>query len=304
MDFMTNDDHKDEIIRKAASDYNRPPATPHAEMWTAIQAACSAPASGPRLHVMGGGPAVPARHTQNRFASHYTWLGAAAAAVLLVATGIGIGRMSSTPVQTAPIAAAKPTSTVATIAPQAAPNVEPGPSTVVAPIPSSERSASPGEFASTPRTREGSLKSPRIIGTGKLRPLGDSRNEPYPVSSFAATNVSYQVATQKHLEDAEALLTSFALEGHDARTDAQFAGWAKGLLSNTRLLLDSPAGNDPRRAKLLGDLELVLAQIVQLSPNAPAQDRELIQGSIQNGHVLTRLRAATPADQPRGIQEK
>ena len=67
---------------------------------------------------------------------------------------------------------------------------------------------------------------------------------------------------------------------------------------------DSPAGNDPRRAKLLGDLELVLAQIVQLSPNAPAQDRELIQGSINNGHVMTRLRSAIPADQPRGIQEK
>ena len=86
--------------------------------------------------------------------------------------------------------------------------------------------------------------------------------------------------------------------------DAQFAGWAKGLLSNTRLLLDSPAGDDPRRAKLLQDLELVLAQIVQLSPNAAATDRELIQGSIQNAHVMTRLRSAIPADQPRGILEK
>ena len=134
--------------------------------------------------------------------------------------------------------------------------------------------------------------------------MSGSRTDSYSANALAATNVSYQVATQKHLEDAEALLTSFALEGHDTRMDAQFAGWAKGLLSNTRLLLDSPAGNDPRRAKLLGDLELVLAQIVQLSPNAPAQDRELIQGSINNGHVMTRLRSAIPADQPRGIQEK
>ena len=85
---------------------------------------------------------------------------------------------------------------------------------------------------------------------------------------------------------------------------AQFAGWARGLLSNTRLLLDSPAGDDPRRAKLLQDLELVLAQIVQLSPNAAAQERDLIQGSISNGHVMTRLRSAIPAGQPRGIQEK
>ena len=134
--------------------------------------------------------------------------------------------------------------------------------------------------------------------------MSNPRNDVYPANAFAATNVSYQVATQQHLENAEALLTSFALEGHDARMDTQFAGWAKGLLSNTRLLLDSPAGNDPRRAKLLGDLELVLAQIVQLAPNAPAQDRELIQGSIRNGHVMTRLRSAIPADQPKGILEK
>lgn len=134
--------------------------------------------------------------------------------------------------------------------------------------------------------------------------MSASRNAPYAANELAATNVSYQVATEKHLQNAEALLTSFALEGRDAKMDTQFAGWAKGLLSNTRLLLDSPAGDDPRRAKLLGDLELVLAQIVQLSPNAPQQDRELIQGSIRNGHVMTRLRSAIPADQPRGMTDK
>jgi hypothetical protein len=79
---------------------------------------------------------------------------------------------------------------------------------------------------------------------------------------------------------------------------------AKGLLSNTRLLLDSPAGEDPRRAKLLQDLELVLAQIVQLSPGAPAAEREIVQGSIQNGLVMTRLRSAIPAETPREITER
>jgi hypothetical protein len=304
MDFMTDDDRKDEIIRKVASEYNRPPATPRDDMWTAIQTARSAPVTGPRLHVSAGGAAAPARYNaQHRFASRYTWLGAAAAAVLLVATGIGIGRMSSTPVQAARVAAAKPVATVATVAPEAPTTIETAPASPVSPAPRSVTSE-PARVASAVRSREEIRSSPRIIGRGELRAVSGSANDSYPAGSITAASVSYQVATQKHLEDAEALLTSFALEGHDARMDAQFAGWAKGLLSNTRLLLDSPAGNDPRRAKLLGDLELVLAQIVQLSPNAPAQDRELIQGSIQNGHVLTRLRAATPADQPRGLQEK
>jgi hypothetical protein len=45
----------------------------------------------------------------------------------------------------------------------------------------------------------------------------------------------------------------------------------------------------------------VLAQIVQLSPNAAAQDRELIEGSIRSGQVMTRLRSAIPAGPTRGL---
>jgi len=97
VDFMTEEERKDEIIRSAASDYNRPPVTPRDDMWTAIQAARSIPASGPRLHVAAGGGAPAGYTARNRFASRYTWLGAAAAAAILVATGIGIGRMSSAP---------------------------------------------------------------------------------------------------------------------------------------------------------------------------------------------------------------
>ncbi len=145
------------------------------------------------------------------------------------------------------------------------------------------------------RSREEILKDPRVVG---IRPVNQLANTNQANTTQAMpVNGSYQVATQRHLADAEALLTSFSLGSRDARMDAQFAVWAKGLLSNTRLLLDSPAGDDPRRAKLLQDLELVLAQIVQLSPNAQAQDRELIQGSIQTGHVMSRLRTAIPAGQ-------
>ncbi|MEO7501134.1 MAG: hypothetical protein ABIW94_00720, partial [Gemmatimonadaceae bacterium] len=111
----------------------------------------------------------------------------------------------------------------------------------------------------------------------------------------------YQVAANRHLANAEALLTAFRTDSRDARMDAQLSKWARDLLSNTRLLLDSPAAEDPQRARLLGDLELVLAQIVQLSPGAAPQDRELIEGSIRNGQVMTRLRTAIPAGPTRGL---
>jgi hypothetical protein len=275
---MSEQDRIDEIIAKAASDYNRPPSTPRDEMWTAIQAARSSAA--PKLHIVHAAP--------KRFGTRFAWMGMAAAAVLLVATGVGIGRFTSGPA--APTVRGNPTRVIAN-----APSPLPTPSNdETGPAPSTQPSSSAPSTASAPqpkaRTREEIRNAPRIVGKGGLKPLPGTR-----LAANAPNSNIYQVATVRHLADAEAMLTSFSVGSRDASTNAQFAVWAKGLLSNTRLLLDSPAGDDPRRAKLLQDLELVLAQIVQLSPNAAAEDRELIQGSIQQGHVMTRLRTAIPA---------
>jgi hypothetical protein len=136
----------------------------------------------------------------------------------------------------------------------------------------------------------------RIAGTGNA-PRGTGNGEPFAGNSA----LSYQVATVRHLSNAEALLTAFRNDNKDAALDASLSIWARDLLSNTRLLLDSPAAEDPQRRKLLGDLELVLAEIVQLSPGASAQDRDLVAGSIKNGNVMTRLRSAIPAGQTRGL---
>ncbi len=300
---MTEDERIDEIIRTAASEYNRPPATPVDEMWTAIQAGRTANAVGPRLHVAAGGAAPSRPGARNRLAPRYAWLGLAAAASLLIATGVGIGRWSSRPISGSSVAAAKqPAAVAGSTAPTIA---EREPSLTAESLPRAVASIAGVESQhSKSRTRDEIRNSPRIVGNGRLKPLNPSRFDTYGASAVASTSVSYQVVTQRHLEAAEALLTSYSLEGRDPRMDAQFAGWAKGLLSNTRLLLDSPAGDDPRRAKLLQDLELVLAQIVQLAPNAAAQERDMIQGSIQGQHVMTRLRSAIPAGQPRGILEK
>ena len=284
---MTEDDRIDEIIRNAASDYNRPPATPRDDMWTAIQAARQAP--GPRLHVTAGG-AGSSYTTPKKFGAYFTWIGMAAAAALLVATGIGIGRYTGsapvTRVADAPATVSVPPSDeIRSEAPKAA---EPAPAQ-----PSARGDAAPR------RSAEQIRRDPIITTIRKPTPLN-------PTTVATASNVAniYQVATMRHLADAEALLTTFTFESRDATMNAKIADWAKGLLSNTRLLLDSPAGDDPRRAKLLQDLELVLAQIVQLSPSAAATDRELIQGSIQEGQVITRLRTAIPASGAREILER
>jgi hypothetical protein len=67
------------------------------------------------------------------------------------------------------------------------------------------------------------------------------------------------------------------------------------LLATNRLLLDSPASNDAATRVLLQDLELVLAEIAQLSPAPRAHDLDLIKEGLEQGGVLSRLRTAVPA---------
>jgi hypothetical protein len=113
-------------------------------------------------------------------------------------------------------------------------------------------------------------------------------------------NATYTLATLQHLTDVEALLVSYRMEAADSAVNARISSWARDLVADTRLLLDSPAAADPRRRRLLEDLELVLVQLVQLDAAAPARrgagtEREMIDGSLQRGQLLTRLRSAIPA---------
>jgi hypothetical protein len=284
---MTEDERIDEIIRNTASDYNRPPATPRDEMWTAIQAARQTPS----LHVIAGG-ASTGYATRKSFSTRFAWIGMAAAAAILVAAGVGIGRYTSRPA-----VATIRQNPIAVIADAPAPVTVPAEDEI--PSASAPTTSEPAPAQPARRTPDQIRRDPKFTNVKPMTPL----NPQFANNGPANANL-YQVATLRHLADAEALLTSFSLEGRDATVNKNFADWAKGLLSNTRLLLDSPAGDDPRRAKLLQDLELVLAQIVQLSPGAAATDRELIQGSIQEGQVITRLRTAIPAGQPREILER
>lgn len=108
---------------------------------------------------------------------------------------------------------------------------------------------------------------------------------------------SYAQATTAQLARAEALLTAYGAAAPNTGVDRQLSTWARDILSNTRLLLDSPAADDPARRRLLQDLELVLVQMVQRSPAAGVEEeRSHIDRSLEHTHMLTRLRSALPAD--------
>ena len=104
---------------------------------------------------------------------------------------------------------------------------------------------------------------------------------------------AYQLAAERHLEQSELYLTLFRTSVRTGRTDDIGTGTARELLMSNRLLLDSPASQDPRVRRLLEDLELVLAQIAQLPAASRDADAGYITDGMEAGSVLPRLRSAT-----------
>ncbi len=111
----------------------------------------------------------------------------------------------------------------------------------------------------------------------------------------SANATTYRLAAQEHLSQSEAFLTLFRTSLEE-RTDHRLASAsARQLLATNRLLLDSPAAVEPATRLLLEDLELVLAEIAQLSPRSRAEDLQLIRDGLERGNVMPRLRTAVPA---------
>ncbi|HSE68126.1 MAG TPA: hypothetical protein VLB12_14155 [Gemmatimonadales bacterium] len=135
------------------------------------------------------------------------------------------------------------------------------------------------------------------IGIGRLTVKPQPTN---PAPELATRPPSRQtaamaVAAVQHLSRVEALLTGFRAEGNAAGSDANFSASARDLLSNTRLLLDSPELTDPQMRGLLEDLELVLVQITQLSAGHGHGEVDLITEGLKQRGLLPRLRSAIPA---------
>jgi len=283
---MSDEDRMDALLRQlAAEEYNRPPEiVPREQMWDAILQG-----SGKRDTGSGGDPALrsgqagsgrePAEGGQMGTVLPFhkrvpRWVYYAVAAALLLALGVQLGRlMAPSPAQQ--------------LAPRTPQPDSLGPTRV---SPESVSVGSPRrDLAATDRRSDdgGSKGPPKPKGGGPERQL-----TPDAADDIRAR--AYTVATAQHLTAAEAMLTAFKGDLSGGRMDAEISSWGKDLLSNTRLLLDSPAARDPVRRKLLQDLELVLVQIVQLSPKSSARDRDFIKGAMTDDQVLTRLRTAIP----------
>jgi len=136
------------------------------------------------------------------------------------------------------------------------------------------------------------------VGLGRLSAPTPA---PAPVAPVVASEgpraggVAYQVAAAEHLGQSEAFLTLFRTSVRKGGNEQLASATARQLLATNRLLLDSPAATDGRTRLLLQDLELVLAEIAQLSPQPRSRDLELITEGMERGGMMSRLRTAVPS---------
>jgi hypothetical protein len=101
--------------------------------------------------------------------------------------------------------------------------------------------------------------------------------------------------TLEHLAEAEVFLTTVRYELDSGLPDADRAARSRELLARTRVLLGASQTRLPEVARLLEDLELLLAEIAALPPAGSSLDRSLLDESIRNGDVIPRIRATLPA---------
>jgi hypothetical protein len=114
-------------------------------------------------------------------------------------------------------------------------------------------------------------------------------------SDSAATGIAWQTASNEHFGLAESMLTTLGYPTQ-SQSEAQLSAWSRDLLESTRLLMDSPAGRDPRRRVLLLELELVLVQLVESGPATLVEDRTALDQLLsRSALLLTRIRTIVPA---------
>jgi hypothetical protein len=110
----------------------------------------------------------------------------------------------------------------------------------------------------------------------------------------AGGNIAYRAAATPVLKDAELLLAEFVAGETVDEDGGSFSSRASTLLADTRLLLDSPAADDPELKQVLSDLELVLTQIVRLAGEREEGFKDLIDENLKNRSLIPRLRATSP----------
>jgi hypothetical protein len=102
------------------------------------------------------------------------------------------------------------------------------------------------------------------------------------------------LAANRYLSRTESFLTRYRAGDPALMDDEKTREWARRSLTDVRLLIDSPAGEDPELKALLLELEIVLARVLQASGDESSDNRERIQERLSDQSLLPRLRSLIP----------
>jgi hypothetical protein len=110
---------------------------------------------------------------------------------------------------------------------------------------------------------------------------------------------AFWAAAVGHLSRTESLLTMVISDARMGRVDAEVSEWGRDLLLQTRLLIDSPASDNPLLRELLEDLELILIQVARLAPGLIDEEAQvgelgLITEGLNDNDMLLRIRSVLP----------
>jgi len=268
-----NDDQMDEMLIQEMRDYNAPRDVPRDEMWHRIAAARAERRQA----------AVPIGRTPvGRTSAATRWAGVGIAAALILSAGILVGRS----IERSGVKSQQTVAANAPVVPPVNPASNPGPAVV----------------ASKPGTDDSLVSKKNLINqiheetnktSARVRELASA-----PVESRRNTgsneNLAYRLVVLQHLAGSEAMITAFRSGARNGEIDAQIASWSKDLLSTTRLLESSQASSDPVMKRLLGDLDLVISQIVQYTTQGVTNNDELglIEQTIDKRGVMQQLRSS------------
>jgi hypothetical protein len=266
-----SDEQFEEFLKREAQAYNPPPAAvPREEMWETIRArrAANASSTRPASSAPRVGGAMPTRSDKPTL--RFALIGMAATLLL----GIGIGRY-----------AMQRDDAVTELASQIE-SAMTGQTTSSSPFPDSMPD---GPRGASDRP-DGSLITLAAVPSSPTRRRVPSAVVARSASGDAEPDAAMQIVSRDHLSRAEALVSVVAASPADAAMDSLTGRWARDMLTNTRLLLDSPAGDDPVRRRLLEDLETVLVQLLQRTGGA-VDERALIDRTLERTQLLSRLRS-------------
>jgi hypothetical protein len=264
------DEPLDETLMAHAHDYNAPGEVPREAMWEAI--------AGRTGRTGRAGRASRASEEQVLVFRRAVRVMLPIAAVLVV--GILIGRMGSDGSRRSRVEGRE------------------SPSVIARPQSGRSNPVARTDLSGDPIASSAPLGDAGVAPTVAAPPRNDtaarvprpSTRVPQP-ATVDRPSTAFSIAAERHFAQAESFLTLFRASVREGKSESLAPATARELLVSNRLLMDSPAANDPKVSHLLDDIELVLAQIAQMPAEGRQADAKIITDGLEAGGVLTRIRS-------------